>query len=64
MPVLCLRLIVYTPDADKYLPLINTVESEPEFWGDGPMPPRTLVVSGLHQNDIVEVQGDFMSRSG
>jgi hypothetical protein len=37
---------------------VNKVQEE--LWGQGPYPPRTIIaVSGLNQDDIVEVEGTF-----
>jgi 2-iminobutanoate/2-iminopropanoate deaminase len=52
------RLVVYVTDMDRYRPLVNKIQEE--FWGEPPYPPRTIVeVSGLNQEDIVEVEGTF-----
>ena len=52
------RLVVYVIDMDRYRPLVNKIQEE--FWGGPPYPPRTIVeVSGLNQDDIVEVEGTF-----
>jgi 2-iminobutanoate/2-iminopropanoate deaminase len=52
------RLVVYITDMARYRPLVNRVQEE--LWGAGPFPPRTIVaVSGLNQDDIVEVEGTF-----
>jgi enamine deaminase RidA (YjgF/YER057c/UK114 family) len=55
----CVRLTVYVTDMAAHRPLVNDVQRE--FWGDGPYPPRTIVtVSGLNQDDIVEVEATFV----
>jgi 2-iminobutanoate/2-iminopropanoate deaminase len=52
------RLVVYVTDMDRYRPLVNKIQQE--LWAGGPYPPRSIVeVSGLNQNDIVEVEGTF-----
>jgi 2-iminobutanoate/2-iminopropanoate deaminase len=52
------RLVVYVTDMDRYRPLVNKIQEE--IWGGPPYPPRTIVeVSGLNQDDIVEVEGTF-----
>ena len=52
------RLVVYVADMDRYRQLVNKIQEE--FWDRGPYPPRTIVeVSGLNQDDIVEVEGTF-----
>jgi enamine deaminase RidA (YjgF/YER057c/UK114 family) len=52
------RLVVYVTDMDRYRPMVNSIQEE--FWGGAPYPPRTIVeVSGLNQDDIVEVEGTF-----
>ena len=52
------RLVVYVVDMNRYRPLVNKVQEE--FWRGGPYPPRTIVeVSGLNQDDVVEVEGTF-----
>ncbi len=39
-------------------PLVNKIQEE--LWADGPYPPRSIVeVSGLNQDDAVEVEGTF-----
>lgn len=53
-----LRLVVYVIDMDRYRPMVNRAQKE--MWGKGPYPPRTIVqVSGLNQDDIVEIEGTF-----
>jgi 2-iminobutanoate/2-iminopropanoate deaminase len=50
-----MRLTVFVTDMKAHRPLVNQVQRE--FWGDGPYPPRTIVeVSGLNQDDFVEVE--------
>lgn len=57
----CVRLVVYVTDI-KYRAVVNAVQNE--LWGANPKPPRTiLVVNGLNQDDIVEIDGDF-ARTG
>jgi enamine deaminase RidA (YjgF/YER057c/UK114 family) len=52
------RLVVYVTDMDRYRPLVNKIQEE--IWGGPPYPPRTIVeVSGLNQDDVVEVEGTF-----
>jgi enamine deaminase RidA (YjgF/YER057c/UK114 family) len=52
------RLVVYVTDMARHRPLVNKVQEE--LWGQGPYPPRTIIaVSGLNQDDIVEVEGTF-----
>ncbi len=52
------RLVVYVVDMDRHRPIVNKIQEE--FWSGGPYPPRTIVaVSGLNQDDIVEVEGTF-----
>jgi 2-iminobutanoate/2-iminopropanoate deaminase len=52
------RLVVYVTDMDRYRPLVNKIQEE--FWGGPPYPPRSIIeVSGLNQDDIVEVEGTF-----
>jgi 2-iminobutanoate/2-iminopropanoate deaminase len=52
------RLVVYVTDMDRYRPTVNKIQEE--LWSGGPYPPRTIVeVSGLSQDDIVEVEGTF-----
>jgi len=54
------RLVVYTTDMFRYRPLVNKVQSE--LWGQWPYPPRTIVeIHRLNQDDIVEVEGTFLS---
>eukprot|EP00977_Amphora_coffeiformis_P006524 scaffold1400_cov175-Amphora_coffeaeformis.AAC.15 len=54
------RLVVYVTDMYRFRPLVNQIQSEAEFWGDGPYPPRTIIeVDRLNQDDIVEVEGTF-----
>jgi 2-iminobutanoate/2-iminopropanoate deaminase len=54
----CVRLVVYVTDMARLRPLVNKVQEE--LWTGGPYPPRTIVqVSGLNQDDIVEVEGTF-----
>ena len=49
------RLTVYVTDMQAHRPLVNTVQQE--LWGDGPYPPRSIIqVSGLNQDDFVEVE--------
>jgi len=52
------RLVVYVTDMDRHRPIVNTVQEK--LWAGTPYPPRTIVeVSGLNQDDIVEVEGTF-----
>jgi 2-iminobutanoate/2-iminopropanoate deaminase len=52
------RLVVYVVDMNRYRPIVNKIQEE--FWRGGPYPPRTIVeVSGLNQDDVVEVEGTF-----
>ncbi len=52
------RLVVYVTDMDRYRPIVNKIQEE--LWGGALYPPRSIVqVSGLNQNDIVEVEGTF-----
>jgi 2-iminobutanoate/2-iminopropanoate deaminase len=52
------RLVVYVTDMDRYRPLVNQIQEE--LWAGAPCPPRTIVeVSGLNQDDVVEVEGTF-----
>lgn len=52
------RLVVYVTDMDRHRPIVNKIQEE--LWAGGPYPPRTIVeVSGLNQDDIVEVEGTF-----
>jgi 2-iminobutanoate/2-iminopropanoate deaminase len=54
------RLVVYVTDMDGHRPLVNKIQEE--LWaGAGALyPPRTIVeVSGLNQDDIVEVEATF-----
>jgi 2-iminobutanoate/2-iminopropanoate deaminase len=53
------RLVVYVTDMVVHRPLVNQVQQE--LWGEGAVfPPRSIVeVSGLNQDDIVEVEGTF-----
>ena len=54
----CVRLVVYVTDMARIRPLVNQVQEE--LWAGGPYPPRTIVqVSGLNQDDVVEVEGTF-----
>ncbi len=54
----CVRLVVYVTDMAALRPLVNKVQAE--LWAGGPYPPRTILqVSGLNQDDIVEVEGTF-----
>jgi enamine deaminase RidA (YjgF/YER057c/UK114 family) len=54
------RLVVYTTDMFRFRPLVNKIQSE--LWGQGPYPPRTIVeIRRLNQNDIIEVEGTFLS---
>jgi enamine deaminase RidA (YjgF/YER057c/UK114 family) len=54
------RLVVYTTDMFRFRPLVNKIQSE--LWGQGPYPPRTIVeIHRLNQDDIVEVEGTFLS---
>src|ERR1700722_8339039 len=49
------RLVGYGFDIDRYRPLEK--KTKEEFGGAPPYPPRTIVeVSGLNQDDIVEVE--------
>jgi 2-iminobutanoate/2-iminopropanoate deaminase len=53
------RLVVYVTDMTLHRPVVNAVQLE--LWPD-PLrqPPRTIVqVTGLNQDDIVEVEGTF-----
>ena len=55
----CVRIVVYVTDI-KYRATANAIQDLPEFWGDGLKPPRTIVVvTGLNENDIFEVEGTF-----
>jgi 2-iminobutanoate/2-iminopropanoate deaminase len=57
------RLVVYVTDMARHRPLVNAVQEE--LWGGGPYPPRTILeVSGLNQDDIVEVEGTFYAPKG
>jgi len=50
-----MRLTVYVTDMAAHRPLVNQIQQE--FWGNGPYPPRTILeVSGLNQEDFVEVE--------
>jgi len=52
------RLVVYVTDMDRHRPIVNKIQEE--FWRGAPYPPRSIVeVSGLNQDDIVEVEGTF-----
>jgi 2-iminobutanoate/2-iminopropanoate deaminase len=52
------RLVVYVTDMDRHRPLVNKIQQE--LWAGAPHPPRSIIeVSGLNQNDIVEVEGTF-----
>ena len=52
------RLVVYVTEMDRHRPIVNKIQEE--LWAGGPYPPRTIVeVSGLNQDDIVEVEGTF-----
>jgi enamine deaminase RidA (YjgF/YER057c/UK114 family) len=54
----CVRLVVYVTDMARIRPLVNKVQEE--LWAGGPYPPRSIVmVAGLNQDDIVEVEGTF-----
>lgn len=54
------RLVVYVTDMYRFRPLVNQIQSDPAFWGEGPYPPRTIIeVDRLNQDDIVEVEGTF-----
>jgi 2-iminobutanoate/2-iminopropanoate deaminase len=54
------RLVIYVTDMKVHRPLVNQVQQE--LWGAGvAFPPRSIVqVSGLNQDDIVEVEGTFL----
>jgi 2-iminobutanoate/2-iminopropanoate deaminase len=54
------RLVVYVTDMKVHRPLVNQVQQE--LWGAAAaFPPRSIVqVSGLNQDDIVEVEGTFL----
>jgi len=55
----CARIVVYVTDI-RYRATANAIQELPEFWGDGTKPPRTIVVvTGLNENDILEVEGTF-----
>jgi 2-iminobutanoate/2-iminopropanoate deaminase len=57
------RLVVYVTDMGRHRPLVNKIQEE--LWGGPPYPPRTIVeVSGLNQDDIVEVEGTFFCPVG
>ena len=57
------RLVVYVTDMDRHRPIVNKVQEE--LWAGPPYPPRTIVeVSGLNQDDIVEVEGTFYCPTG
>ena len=52
------RLVVYVTDMSRHRSIVNKVQEE--LWAGRPYPPRTIVeVSGLNQDDIVEVEGTF-----
>lgn len=52
------RLVIYTTDMDRYRPIVNRVQER--LWGRGPYPPRSIVeVTGLNQDDFMEVEGTF-----
>jgi 2-iminobutanoate/2-iminopropanoate deaminase len=52
------RLVVYVTEMARYRPIVNRIQEE--LWAGAPYPPRTIVeVSGLNQDDIVEVEGTF-----
>jgi enamine deaminase RidA (YjgF/YER057c/UK114 family) len=54
------RLVVYVIDMARYRPLVNRVQEK--LWNGDPYPPRTIVeVSGLNEDDIVEVEGTFFA---
>lgn len=54
----CVRLVVYVTDMARIRPIVNRVQED--LWAGGPYPPRTIVqVTGLNQDDIVEVEGTF-----
>jgi enamine deaminase RidA (YjgF/YER057c/UK114 family) len=49
------RLTVFVTDMVAHRPLVN--DTQREFWGEGPYPPRSIVeVSALNQRDFVEVE--------
>ena len=49
----------YAQNMDNIRPLVNKIQAEPEFWGDGPYPPRIITQAQPNQNDVFEVQGIF-----
>lgn len=52
------RLVVYVTDMDRHRPIVNMIQDD--LWAGSHYPPRTIVqVSGLNQDDIVEVEGTF-----
>jgi 2-iminobutanoate/2-iminopropanoate deaminase len=56
------RIVVYVTDMFRFRPIVNKVQTE--LWGQGPYPPRTIVeVVRLNQDDIVEVEGTFHTKS-
>jgi 2-iminobutanoate/2-iminopropanoate deaminase len=56
------RLVVYTTDMFRFRPIVNKIQTE--LWGQDPYPPRTIIeVDRLNQDDIVEVEGTFYSKT-
>lgn len=53
------RLTVYVTDMARYRPLVNQVQQA--RWGSAPLPPRTILqVSGLNQDDFIEIETILM----
>lgn len=56
------RLVVYTTDMYRYRPLCN--QAQTEIWGNdlNRYPPRSIIeVQRLNDDDIVEVEGTFLT---
>ncbi len=50
-------LVIYVTD-EKYIEIIEILQQN--FWAEKPLPPITInIVTGLNDNDIVEIEGTF-----
>jgi len=56
------KLQIITP-LPIYRNVINKIQKEEEFYGDGPVPPRTILYANLPEDDICEISADIYIKS-
>lgn len=52
------KMLIVTP-LPQYLQVANKVQREEEFFGNNPIPPRTVIQANLPENDIFSIQADI-----